>query len=77
VHLSREVRLRVGIPTIAVGLITEAQQAEEIIASGDADVVALARAMLYNPRWAWHAARQLGAEVQYPNQYLRCLPPPV
>ena len=75
VHLSREVRARVGIPTIAVGLITEAQQAEEIIVSGDADVVALARGMLYNPRWAWHAARQLGAEVQYPNQYLRCLPP--
>ena len=42
--------------TIAVGLITEAQQAEEIVASGKADLVALARGMLYDPRWAWHAA---------------------
>ncbi len=74
VHLSRVIRERVGIPTIAVGLITEPNQAEEIILKGDADVVALARGMLYNPRWAWHAAEQLGAEITYPNQYLRCQP---
>ena len=50
-----------GVTTIAVGLITDAQQAEDIVASGKADMVALARGMLYDPRWPWHAAAQLGA----------------
>ena len=44
---------------MAVGLITEAKQAEDIVASGKADMVALARAMLYDPRWGWHAAAEL------------------
>ncbi len=74
VHLSRAVRYRAQIPTIAVGLITDPHHAESIIADGDADAVALARGMLYNPRWPWHAAEALGAEAQYPNQYLRCQP---
>ena len=51
------------MPVVAVGLITEFDQAEAIIASGDADLVALARAILYNPRWPWHAAAHFGAEV--------------
>jgi 2,4-dienoyl-CoA reductase-like NADH-dependent reductase (Old Yellow Enzyme family) len=57
-----------------VGLITEPKQAEEIVASGQADAVALARAMLYDPRWPWHAAAQLGARVSAPPQYWRCQP---
>ncbi len=74
VHLSSAIRHAVQIPTIAVGLITDPHHAESIIAKGDADAVALARGMLYNPRWPWHAAETLGADVQYPNQYLRCQP---
>ena len=74
VHLSRAIRDQVGIATIAVGLITDPQQAEAIVAGGEADVVALARGMLYNPRWVWHAANQLGVEIEYPNQYQRCRP---
>jgi 2,4-dienoyl-CoA reductase-like NADH-dependent reductase (Old Yellow Enzyme family) len=62
------------VNTMAVGLITEAQQAEEIIASGKADLVALARAMLYDPRWPWHAAAQLGASVDAPPPYWRAPP---
>jgi 2,4-dienoyl-CoA reductase-like NADH-dependent reductase (Old Yellow Enzyme family) len=64
----------VGLPTIAVGLITEARQAEAIVASGRADAVALARAILYDPRWPWHAAAELGARVTAPPQYWRCQP---
>jgi NADPH2 dehydrogenase len=63
-----------GVTTMAVGLITEAQQAEEIVASGKADMVALARGMLYDPRWAWHAAAELGGEVYAPPQYWRSQP---
>ena len=78
-RLSGAVRARpssatTGLPTIAVGLITEAKQAEEIVASGKADMVALARGMLYDPRWAWHAAAELGGEVEAPPQYWRSQP---
>jgi 2,4-dienoyl-CoA reductase-like NADH-dependent reductase (Old Yellow Enzyme family) len=62
------------ITTVAVGLITQAQQAEEIITSGKADLVALARAMLYDPRWGWHAAVELGAVVDAPPPYWRAPP---
>ena len=62
------------MPVIAVGLITEAEQAEAIVASGRADLVALARGMLYDPRWPWHAAAHLGAQVFAPAQYWRCQP---
>jgi 2,4-dienoyl-CoA reductase-like NADH-dependent reductase (Old Yellow Enzyme family) len=64
----------VGLPTIAVGLITEPEQAEAIVASGQADAVSLARAMLYDPRWPWHAAAALGARVVAPRQYWRSQP---
>lgn len=74
VPLARAVKQVVKIPVIAVGLITEFEQAEAIIATGDADLVALARTMLYNPRWPWHAAAHLGARVQAPPQYLRSQP---
>ena len=50
------------------------EQAEEIVASGKADMIALARAILYDPRWPWHAAAKLGAQVDAPPQYWRCLP---
>ncbi len=68
------IRRETGLPTIAVGLITEAKLAEEIVASGKADMVALARGMLYDPRWAWHAAAELGASVEAPPQYWRSQP---
>ena len=74
VPFAERVRAATGMVTIAVGLITEPQQAEDIIASGKADMVALARGMLYDPHWTWHAAAALGAEATYPNQYLRCRP---
>lgn len=64
----------VDIPVIAVGLITDAQQAENIIASDQADAIALARAILYNPHWIWHAAAELGEQVTAPPQYLRSSP---
>jgi len=74
VPLARAVKQAVKMPVVTVGLITDFTQAEEIIATGDADLIALARAMLYDPRWPWHAAAALGATVKAPNQYLRCEP---
>lgn len=63
-----------GLTTFAVGLITEPHQAEEIVATGKADFVALARGILYDPRWPWHAAVELGAEIDGPPQYWRARP---
>jgi 2,4-dienoyl-CoA reductase-like NADH-dependent reductase (Old Yellow Enzyme family) len=74
VPFAERLKREVGLPTIAVGLITEPEQAEAIIANGQADLVALARAMLFNPRWPWHAAMRLGAQVSAPPQYARCQP---
>ncbi|WP_284617735.1 NADH:flavin oxidoreductase/NADH oxidase [Aquabacterium humicola] len=74
VPYAQRVKAEVGLPTIAVGLITEAAQAEAIIANGEADAVSLARAMLYDPRWPWHAAATLGASVSAPKQYWRSQP---
>ncbi len=64
----------VNMPVIAVGLITEPEQAEAIIGTGQADMIALARGILYNPRWPWHAAAKLGAKVSAPKQYWRSEP---
>lgn len=64
----------VDIPVIAVGMITEPEQAEAVLTNQQADMVALARGMLYDPRWPWHAAAKLGAKVQAPEQYWRCEP---
>ncbi|MGB8402168.1 NADH:flavin oxidoreductase/NADH oxidase [Bradyrhizobium sp.] len=74
VPLAQAVKDATGLTTIAVGLITEAKQAEDIVASGKADMVALARGMLYDPRWGWHAAAELGGEVDAPPQYWRSQP---
>lgn len=74
VPYAKRIKAEVGITTIAVGLITEAEQAESILAEGSADAVSLARAMLYDPRWPWHAAAKLGATVWAPKQYWRCQP---
>ena len=74
VPFAKEIKQATGLPTIAVGLITDAGQAEAIVASGEADAVALARAMLYDPRWPWHAAAKLGAQVDAPPQYWRSQP---
>jgi 2,4-dienoyl-CoA reductase-like NADH-dependent reductase (Old Yellow Enzyme family) len=74
VPLAQRIKAEVGLPTFAVGLITEPAQAEAVLAAGQADAIALARAMLYNPRWPWHAAAQLGAQVQAPKQYWRSQP---
>jgi 2,4-dienoyl-CoA reductase-like NADH-dependent reductase (Old Yellow Enzyme family) len=68
------VKHEVGVPTVAVGLITGFDQAEAIVATGDADMIALARGILYDPRWPWHAAAHLGARVKASPQYLRCQP---
>ncbi|MSO94978.1 MAG: NADH:flavin oxidoreductase/NADH oxidase [Thermoleophilia bacterium] len=74
VELAAAIRSSSGVPTIAVGLITEPRQAQEIVASGQADMVALARGILSDPRWAWHAAAELGATAYAPPQYLRAAP---
>ncbi len=74
VPLARAIKSAVKMPVIAVGLITEPTQAEAIVATGDADLIALARAILYDPRWPWHAAAELGGQVKAANQYLRCQP---
>ncbi|MGD9845345.1 MAG: NADH:flavin oxidoreductase/NADH oxidase [Variibacter sp.] len=68
------IRRETGMCTMAVGLITEPRQAEDILSSGKADLVALGRGMLYNPRWPWHAAVELGEEFYYPKQYERSHP---
>jgi 2,4-dienoyl-CoA reductase-like NADH-dependent reductase (Old Yellow Enzyme family) len=74
VPFAGQVKGQVGIVTGTVGLISDPHQAEAIVAEGAADFVALARAMLFNPRWPWHAAIALGAEIKYPPQYERCAP---
>ena len=71
---AERIRAETGLPTIAVGLITEAEQAEAIVATGQADLVGVARAMLYEPRWPWHAAARLGARVDAAPQFWRCQP---
>ncbi len=73
VHIAEAVRKGAGIPTAAVGLITKAQQAEDIISSGRADLVLLGREMLRNPYWAILAAKELGQSAPIPPQYLRAL----
>jgi 2,4-dienoyl-CoA reductase-like NADH-dependent reductase (Old Yellow Enzyme family) len=75
VPLARAVKQAVKLPVIAVGAITEFEQAEAIVSTGDADFVALARAMLYDPRWPWHAAAHFRVQVKAPEQYLRSQPP--
>ena len=74
VPLAEGIKAATAMPVIAVGLITEPQQAEDILVAGQADLIALARAMLYEPHWPWHAAAALGAQVEVPPQYWRSQP---
>jgi 2,4-dienoyl-CoA reductase-like NADH-dependent reductase (Old Yellow Enzyme family) len=74
VPFAAKVKRATGIATRAVGMIADPAQAEEIVAAGHADMVALARGFLDNPRWPWHAAHRLGATVEYPPQYARSHP---
>ena len=74
VPFAKAVRAATGAAVMAVGLITEPGQAEAIVAAGDADLVALGRAMLYDPRWPWHAAAALGATIDAPPPYWRAPP---
>ncbi len=74
VPFARAIREATGMVTTAVGLITEPQQAQAILQAGDADLVALARAFLYQPRWGWQAAAALGGAVEANPVYWRCLP---
>jgi 2,4-dienoyl-CoA reductase-like NADH-dependent reductase (Old Yellow Enzyme family) len=74
VPLARAVKSTVRMPVVAVGLITGFEQAEAIVGTGDADMIALARTILYDPRWPWHAAAALGGRVRAVNQYLRSQP---
>ena len=74
VPFAEQIKKEVGIATMSVGMITRPRQAEEIITDGRADLVAMARAMMDDPRWAWHAARELGAEAPYAPSYARCSP---
>ncbi|MGE3404393.1 MAG: NADH:flavin oxidoreductase/NADH oxidase [Vicinamibacterales bacterium] len=74
VPFARAVKQATGLPTVAVGLITGFDQAEAILANGDADLIALARGMLYDPRWPWHAAAHFGVQIDAPPQYRRAAP---
>jgi 2,4-dienoyl-CoA reductase-like NADH-dependent reductase (Old Yellow Enzyme family) len=71
---AQEVRRRTGLPTWSVGLIVTPEQAEEIVASGQADMVALARTILDEPHWPWNAAQRLGGDIVRPPQYARAAP---
>ena len=68
------IRAEAGIATMAVGQITDPVQAETIIRSGQADMVSLARGMLWDPNWTWKAAETLGAEIAMPAPFARCNP---
>lgn len=74
VNFAETIRREADIVTMAVGLITEPEDANRVVADGRADLVALGRAMLYNPRWPWHAAEKLGCQTFYPVQYDRAHP---
>lgn len=74
VPIAARIRREVGIATRVVGLIATPHQAEQVVASGAADMVALARAFLDRPHWAWEAARVLGSDVKRPPQYARAAP---
>ncbi|ANS63409.1 oxidoreductase [Streptomyces lincolnensis] len=71
VPFAARVKAETSLPVAAVGLITEAEQAEKILANGEADAVLLGRELLRNPSWARHAARELGGDVHVPDQYHR------
>ena len=71
VPFAEKVKKETGMKTRAVGMIADAGQAEQILAAGQADMIAMARAILDNPRWVWHAAERFGVKIDYPPQYAR------
>jgi 2,4-dienoyl-CoA reductase-like NADH-dependent reductase (Old Yellow Enzyme family) len=71
VPFAEAIRREAGIPTAAVGMITESKQAEEILTMGQADAIVMARAFLRDPYWSLHAAKELGADVEWPAPYRR------
>ena len=71
VPFAERVKGEVEINVRTVGMIADPEQAEDIVASGRADMIAMARAFLDNPRWVWHAAERFGVKVDYPPQYER------
>jgi 2,4-dienoyl-CoA reductase-like NADH-dependent reductase (Old Yellow Enzyme family) len=73
-HFAAEIRRPTGLTTMAVGMITDPVQAETILKTGQADMVSLARGMLFDPRWPWHAAEALGDHAAFPPQYMRAHP---
>ncbi|MEL4376015.1 NADH:flavin oxidoreductase/NADH oxidase [Brucella cytisi] len=74
VPLARAVKAAVNIPVVAVGLITDFEQAEAVLSTGDADLIGLARTILYDPRWPWHAAAHFGETIEAAPQFLRSQP---
>ncbi len=72
--LADAVRGGSGITTMAVGQITESQQAEAVLAEGKADMIAIARRLLFDPHWAWKAAQELGVFLKYPARYRNANP---
>jgi 2,4-dienoyl-CoA reductase-like NADH-dependent reductase (Old Yellow Enzyme family) len=74
VPLAQAVKRACGLKVRAVGMILDAEQAEQVIAGNRADMIAIARAAIDDPRWPWHAAARLGAEVVRPGPYARAAP---
>jgi len=74
VPFAARVRKEAGITTRVGGMIVDPQQAEDVLRSGAADLISIARALLDNPRWVWHAAERFGVKVDYPPQYARVHP---
>jgi 2,4-dienoyl-CoA reductase-like NADH-dependent reductase (Old Yellow Enzyme family) len=73
VPFASRIRKEAGITTMAVGMIRDPRHAERIVADGDADLVAIGRGILNDPRWPWHAAEELGGAVKFPIQYRRAV----
>jgi 2,4-dienoyl-CoA reductase-like NADH-dependent reductase (Old Yellow Enzyme family) len=71
---AEKVKKESGITTMSVGLIAGAQQAEDILVQGKADLICIGRAAMWDPRWAWHAAEELGAEAAYAPKMMACHP---
>ena len=71
VAFAEQVKRKAQMNVMAVGMIVDPQQAEDILAAGQADMVALARGLLDNPRWPWHAAEHFGVKLEFPPQYRR------
>ena len=71
VPFAAAVKKALSVPVRAVGMIADPDQAADIVESGRADMIAMARAFLDNPRWVWHAAEHFGVKIEYPPQYAR------